>query len=345
MRLSDFFYFNKNDRIVLVWLIAIIACIAGIIFFVEDKPKGMYSQNTTDGRTQGGNYNSYENQDGVYGNHPIANIPGTGQGGQLRPFDLNRETPEQLAALGFTEREIRSVMNYRSKGGIYRHVEQMSKISGMTKGEYDRFAPYFRVSDDLRPASDFVSVPTSSYRPGQSYPRYSAPSATQSQSPGYNTPAQSQAAQTAEAKPEEVKPKPYPEKLKPGETVPINTADTTLLKRIPGVGTTYAKMIVNYRQKLGGFYSVSQLNDLQAIPAEIQQYLSLDPVPLRKIAVNKLTINKMVSHPYINFYKAQAIKDHIRQNGPLKSIRELQLNRNFSQQDIERLEYYIDYTP
>ena len=44
--------------------------------------------------------------------------------------------------------------------------------------------------------------------------------------------------------------------------VDLNKADTSILKRIPGIGSTLARMIVVYRQRLGGFYDVSQLQEV-----------------------------------------------------------------------------------
>ncbi|MCF0201915.1 MAG: helix-hairpin-helix domain-containing protein [Bacteroidaceae bacterium] len=230
-----------------------------------------------------------------------------------------------MTSLGFNQRQIRSVMNYRSKGGIYRQVQQMSKISGMTKGQYDRLAPYFRVSQDYLPASQFVTIPK--------YP-YSAPKQQQQPTTIRTTPIVSEA--PALDKPTS--------KIKPGETIDLNSADTTDLKRIPGVGSAFAKMIINYRNRLGGFYSISQLNDLQALPTDVHQYATIAEQPnIRKLKINTLSINQLVNHPYINYYKARAITEYTRLKGKITDIRELQLNRNFTPNDIQRLAPYLDY--
>ena len=47
--------------------------------------------------------------------------------------------------------------------------------------------------------------------------------------------------------------------MQKGETVSLNTADTTALKRIPGIGSYYASRIADYRKKLGGFASAEQI--------------------------------------------------------------------------------------
>ncbi len=347
------FQFNKNDRIVAIWLIALAACIVGFLAF----PQNTDNDEEFDSATQQGQAprsDSYGNQYADGGSsRGIVSPPRGGTGGGLHSFDLNTASPDELFELGFTEREVSSVMKYRSMGGIYRTVEQLSKISGMTKGEYDRLAPYFYVSDEFRPASDFVHVPQrrshsnyhrngGNYRSGNNYHNgdYTSSGNQKTEANGSASADNNGTNASAEAS---SRPRYESNKLKAGEKVPINASDTTALKRIPGVGSYYASQIVKYREKLGGFISVQQLDDLQNIPADIQDYLSFDPVPVRKIKINSLSINRMITHPYINFYQAQSIKEHIRKNGPLKSLYELRLNKNFPEEDINRLEPYIDY--
>ncbi|MCF0193251.1 MAG: helix-hairpin-helix domain-containing protein [Prevotella sp.] len=329
MRLSDFFSFNKNDRIVGLWLVAVIACGAGIVAFGDDNNSEELADAVDAEQVPRSAFSKGGKGDGYYEQGTRIVSPKESGDVTLHPFDLNTATPDELLSLGFTEREVRSVMNYRAKGGVYRQKEQMSRISGMTKGEYDRLAPYFRVGEDYRPAADFVKMPErgSGYHEASGIPEYQYSEKKSTETASEENPSEA-----------EVLPK-----LRAGETVPINASDTTALKRIPGVGSYYAKTIVNYREKLGGFYAVEQLNDLQFVPADIQDWLVFDPVPLRKLKVNSLPINRLIVHPYITFYQAQAIKDHIRKNGALKSIRELALNKNFSDSDLERLEPYLDY--
>lgn len=344
MKLSEIFYFNKNDRMVVVWLIAIIACVIGIFAFGDSDDNEELDSAVVQGQVPRSGYNGVGNRgngndnDVKDGGHGIGIDPDAG----LHSFDLNTASPDELLELGFTEREIRSVMNYRAKGGIYRTVEQMSKISGMTKGEYDRLAPYFYVSDEFRPASDFVTVPQKgrSYSSGYNRPR-TANTRSNVSHPSYNS--SGSTAPSASSSPVASHPRYESNQLKPGERIPLNASDTTALKRIPGIGGVRAKQIVDYREKLGGFISVQQLDDLQNIPADVQAYLSFDPIPLRKININTLPINRLVMHPYITFYQAKAIKDYIQKNGPLKSLSQLSLNKNFTDADIQRLEPYVEY--
>ena len=59
--------------------------------------------------------------------------------------------------------------------------------------------------------------------------------------------------------------------------------------------------------------------------------------------VNKLTLNELKRHPYLNFYQARAINDYRRLKGPLKSLDDLSLLPDFTPQDIERLRPYVEF--
>ena len=63
------------------------------------------------------------------------------------------------------------------------------------------------------------------------------------------------------------------EKYAPGTLVELNTADTTILKKVPGIGSTFARRIMKYRELLGGFYDVSQLAEVYGIDEERYQAL------------------------------------------------------------------------
>ena len=61
---------------------------------------------------------------------------------------------------------------------------------------------------------------------------------------------------------------PRTEKFPRGTLVELNMADTTTLKKVPGIGPVFANRIVKYRNLLGGFYAVSQLREVYGIDEE-----------------------------------------------------------------------------
>jgi DNA uptake protein ComE-like DNA-binding protein len=135
----------------------------------------------------------------------------------------------------------------------------------------------------------------------------------------------------------------YQVKIKPGEHVVLNTADTTILKTVPGIGSYFAKKVVEYGQRLGGYVSVDQLDEIEDFPLDAKDFLTIEGASPRKLNVNTLSLNELRRHPYINFYRAKAITDYRRLHGPLKSLQDLRLSKDFPQEAIRRLEPYVEF--
>lgn len=139
---------------------------------------------------------------------------------------------------------------------------------------------------------------------------------------------------------------PYSHKMKPGETIELNKADTSSLKTIPGVGPSYAQRIVKYRESLGGFVSKSQLREIWGVDNElfnqIEPFLTLEPT-INKLRINNVNFNKLNSHPYISYRQAKVIMDIRTRKGKIQSINRLTLLDEFNNKDIERLRPYISF--
>lgn len=129
----------------------------------------------------------------------------------------------------------------------------------------------------------------------------------------------------------------YPE----GVILDINHADTTELKKIPGIGSSRARMITAYRDRLGGFYKAEQLQEIKSVPAELNKWFSIKNSLIRRININKASIERLNAHPYINFYQAKIIIEYRKKKGNLKSIDQLALYEEFTKEDLERISHYV----
>ena len=134
-----------------------------------------------------------------------------------------------------------------------------------------------------------------------------------------------------------------PHKIREGEHVVLNTADTTALKTIPGIGPYFARKIVQYGVRLGGYVNIDQLDEIEDFPLESKQYLVVQDAQPKKLNINQLSLNELKRHPYINYYQARAIEDYRRLHGPLKSLNDLRLSKDFPPEAIERLMPYVAY--
>ena len=135
----------------------------------------------------------------------------------------------------------------------------------------------------------------------------------------------------------------YPVKLEENEHVVLNTADTATLRKVPGIGSYYAKEIVRYGQRLGGYVSVDQLDEIADFPQDAKKYFVVEDAHPQQLNVNKLTLQQLRRHPYINFYQAKAIMDYRRLHGNLKSLQDLRLSKDFPPEVIERLNPYVSF--
>lgn len=223
------------------------------------------------------------------------------------PFDPNTADSNQLIRLGLQPWQVRNIYKYRSRGGIYRKKEDFAKLYGLTVKDYRRLEPYIRISSDYLPAATLVGDRS-----------YGADGANG----------------TGE---------PYPRKIDSTQHIVLNMADTTELRKVPGIGSYYAKEIVRYGQRLGGYVSVDQLDEIDDFPQEAKRYFVVEDAHPQQLNVNKLTLQQLRRHPYINFYRAKAIMDYRRLHGNLKSLQDLRLSKDFPPEVIERLNPYVTF--
>lgn len=224
---------------------------------------------------------------------------------KLSAFDPNTADSTLLLSLGLQPWQVRSIYRYRAKGGIYRQPSDFARLYGLTVKQYKELLPYIHISDEYKPAAE-VYGRTDAVRSGRDTLR-------------------------------------YPVKLRPGQYVTLDDADTASLRKVPGIGRYYASRIVRYRNDLGGYVSVAQLSEIEGIPEAALSYFRVTGGAVRKLNLNRLTLNELKHHPYINFYQARRIIDYRRLKGPLHSIDDLRLLKDFSQRDIERLRPYVEF--
>lgn len=226
-------------------------------------------------------------------------------------FDPNTADSTQLLRLGLQPWQVRNIYKYRASGGIYRQPLDFAKLYGLTVKQYRELEPYIRISSDYLPAATLVKeknnyrLNAKAYQDSTTYQR--------------------------------------PVKIKQTERIVLNTADTTTLVTIPGIGPYYARKIVQYGKRLGGYVSIDQLDEIDDFPVETKKYMIIDNPTPRKLNVNQLSLNELKRHPYINFYMAKAMTDYRRLHGSIKSLNDLQLLKDFTPEVIKRLTPYVAF--
>ena len=237
------------------------------------------------------------------------------------PFDPNTADSTTLLRLGLSPWQVRSVYRYRAKHGRYHNPEDFMRLPGMTTEQWERLKPYIRIAKEFQ---------------------YVEPKAQKSSQAPYNSPKGEDKEQVVAS----IQPRdsfPRQEKIMLGQTIDINTADTAQLKMIPGIASKRAAKIVAYRNKLGGFVSAEQAMEATEMPDSVLKYMTVSSQPVQKINVNKLSVQRLMNHPYLNFYQAKAINEYRRNKGELHSVEELSRLEGFRPTDIDRLRPYVEF--
>jgi competence protein ComEA len=127
--------------------------------------------------------------------------------------------------------------------------------------------------------------------------------------------------------------------------VEINTADTLTFGALPGIGSKLALRIVNFRDKLGGFYSVDQIAEIYGLPdssfKKIKPFLKLESTPFKKFNINTASKDEMKSHPYIKWNLANAIVEYRNQHGNFSSLGDLKNISLITPEVFDKIKFYL----
>lgn len=132
----------------------------------------------------------------------------------------------------------------------------------------------------------------------------------------------------------------YQKKLTLGATIDLNSADTLLLMRVPGIGESFARRIYKYRELLGGYYVVEQLQEVYGMDRE--RYEQIAPFMKIETAVRPLVVSRdsIPRHPYLQWRHARAIEE-IYRSGKEINWERLMDSGKFTHDDSLRLAPYL----
>lgn len=304
---KDFFYFSHPERkgAILVGILLLL-----LVLFCVGYHYGKRQGDTTDTRQDVGFQAFRQEQDEGRNFRKRASGAFVGEVEKpvLRPvvFDPNTADSSLLAGMGLRARVVRNLLKYRAAGGRFRTPEALARIYGLDRETFIALRPYVRIASDNSVRTPEVAEPE---RP----------------------------VEVVHARPHTVK---YAE----GTRIGLNRADTAELKKIPGIGSAYAARMVAYRKRIGGFHDVSQLKEIGGLPDGIERWFFIDLPPQRNLKINQWNVERLRSHPYLNFYQARAIVEHRHKYGPLESLSQLELYDVFTPADIRKLEPYVDFS-
>ncbi len=286
----------------------------------------------------------------------------------LRKFNPNTATEQQLLALGLKTYQVKNIISYRNKGGIFRNKTDFAKIYSITSDDYQLYKNYITIPQKKKKKKTYVSKrqvekqiilfrfnPNTLSLAGWDSLGVDRKIALRIQkyiSKGGKFKKSEDLAKIYGLKTEKFNTlKPYiviPKKeFKPRKLIHLNTADTTELKLIKGIGSKLSIRIITYRKKLGGFVNKEQLKDIYGITAErFQQIAPLIIVDTVDISINKIDINnanvsQLQKHPYINKRMAQDIVRYRKRHGNFNSVKQLKIKHLIPVEIYDKAQYYL----
>jgi competence protein ComEA len=221
-------------------------------------------------------------------------------------FDPNTLDAAGWGRLGVPERTIRTIHNYLSKGGRFRKKEALQKIYGLSPAMYQQLLPYVRIPATVHQVPERMDSITG-------IPRKVT----------YEVPARKLPA-----------------------LININTADTLIWQSLPGIGPVLSRRIVAFREKLGGFYAITQVAETYGLPDttfnKIQPLLRLYDGSLTKIDINHSDEKSLADHPYIRYKLAGLIVRYRNAHGPFSRLEDLRAIPLVDEIIYRKIEHYIE---
>jgi len=192
-------------------------------------------------------------------------------------FNPNTLADSGFSSLGFSEKEIKTLRNYQKAGASFEIKRDFAKLFFVDEEEYLSLEPYIDLPDS-KPKKEY----TQSFEKSFSKPKVKWSDTASTENFSFKE-----------------------------FTCNLNTADTNELKRLNGVGSFYAKKIVEYREELGGYHTIAQLLELwKMTPEKIDKFagqIIIDPSELEQININRASAYELSQHPYLSFGEANKI--------------------------------------
>ena len=226
-------------------------------------------------------------------------------------FDPNQTTDKEWEKLGLNERQIRNIHNYQASGGHFKRKEDLQKLYTISATQFQLLEPYIRFAAN-------------------------APSAKQVAPEVLPVPG------TKESERITVTPR-RETKLQ----IELNTADSSLLTQLTGIGPVLASRTLRYRNRIGGFVDVAQLSEVYGINRELVEQLasqlSADSLLIRKISVNKATFKELIAHPYFNEQQVRGVLNYRKLQNRINNLDELVRNNILQREDAAKIRPYLSF--
>ncbi|CAL1520564.1 helix-hairpin-helix domain-containing protein [Chitinophaga sp. MM2321] len=242
-------------------------------------------------------------------------------------FDPNTLSVAGWQQLGVSARTAGTIQQYLLKGGRFRQPADLQRIYGLSPGLCERLLPFVQIADRKFPGDDRPFVRNYAHNTWNRH--------------------DSARNQWKDYKRDSSVRRYGPRKMTTG-FLDINTADTLSWQALPGIGPGFARRLVAFRDKLGGFYAIAQVGECYGLAdstfQKIQPLLRIGDSSLKKLDLNLADEKSLAAHPYIRYKLARLIVQYRSAHAGFRRTNEL-LNLPLVDEIIYRkIEHYIEIT-
>ncbi len=246
------------------------------------------------------------------------------------PFSPNLASVDDFLRLGIPQKIAQTIVNYRSKGGVFRRKEDVKKMYNFPPDLYAKLEPFI-IIEETKPTQNNTQVAQNKAIASNVNPATSTPVTN------YNIPTNVPGAYNNTTK--------FNSKKNFSGTIDINQSTAEQWQQLPGVGAGYARKIVSFREKLGGFASAEQVKETFGLPdstfQKIKPFLKPSPI-LQTININTVSQEDLCKHPYCKFNHAKLIINYRDMHGKYQNAESLK--KVYAIQDIlPKLLPYLSY--
>ena len=128
--------------------------------------------------------------------------------------------------------------------------------------------------------------------------------------------------------------------------IDINQATKEDLIKINGIGEAISTRIIRFKESLGGFVSMNQMNDIWGLPPEVIDKLNTNfkvsgHSDIKKIDINDASIKELSQFPYFNYQVAKQIVTFRSMNGDFKNVDDLTKIKGLSIEKANIIALYL----
>lgn len=265
------------------------------------------------------------------------------------PFDPNQLAFEDWKKLGLNDWQIKVIKNFESKGGRFYRPEDLAKMYSISEQEYKILKPYIRIAEKSKDDSKKIITPfpfdpntvskeellsmnirenlvkaivNYRNRGGKFYRKEDLQKIYTISEEEF---AVLEPFILIDTNSNQIAINEF--KTTDSLIIELNTADSLDLQQLKGIGPSYAKRIIKYRDLLGGYNNVNQLMEVYGMDKNrfdgIKNHILINKDIVLKINVNQTTIKELIKHPYIEFYVAKSIITHRNKIGSYNNLEEI----------------------